>query len=319
MTRLLLVSAAAILSIMVVSAISAGRSARSNGQIGFDRADPASTKGDTFVFTANPDGSRARRLIKSHTCCPGWSLDGRRLAVPASISGERIGTATVNADGSGYKLLRINDRTLNAGCLVWSRNDRMLACESWDEKHAGRNGIYLLPSASGGTPKRLTSNRVGGHDLPGSYSPDGKRLVFTRFNKDEISLGLFIVNVNGTGLRRITPRGTIIQGGNSGDWSPTGNQILFSRHATGSVPGSIWVINTDGSGLREIKVSGRDCGGSTGCHQPRWSPDGTSIVFASNSGARADIYTVKADGTELKRITTGGRDDDPSWGSHPAR
>jgi Tol biopolymer transport system component len=316
--RVLVISAAAILSIMLASATSAGRSTRPNGLIGFDRADPASTEGDTFVFTANPDGSRARRLIKSHTCCPGWSHDGRRLAIPASISGDRIGTATVNADGTGYKLLRINDRTLNAGCLLWSRNDRTLACESWDETRAGRNGIYLLPSASGGTPKRLTSNRVGGNDLPGSYSPDGKRLVFTRFNKNEISLGLFIVNVNGTGLRRITPRGTIIQAGNSGDWSPTGNQILFSRHATSSV-GSIWVINADGSGLREIKVSGRDCGGSTGCHQPRWSPDGTSIVFASNSGDRSDIYTANSDGTGLKRITSGGRDDDPSWGSHAAR
>jgi Tol biopolymer transport system component len=83
--------------------------------------------------------------------------------------------------------------------------------------------------------------------------------------------------------------------------------------------GSIWIINADGSGLREVEVVGRDCGGSTGCHQPRWSPDGTSIVFASNSGARSDIFTVIADGTGLKRIISGGRDDDPSWGSHPAQ
>ena len=78
--------------------------------------------------------------------------DGRRLAIPASISGDRIGTATVKADGTGYKLLRINDRTLSAGCFVWSPNDRVLACESWDDTRPGRSGIYLLPSASGGTP-----------------------------------------------------------------------------------------------------------------------------------------------------------------------
>ena len=319
-----LVVTVAVLSAMVLaacsvlaSAMSAGGSGRSNGLIAFDRADPASTEGDTFVFTANPDGSRARRLIKSHTCCPGWSHDGRRLAIPASISGDRIGTATVNADGTGYKLLRINDRTLNAGCPVWSRNDRLLACESWDEKRAGRSGIYLLPSATGGTPKRLTSNRVGGSDLPGSFSPDGKRLVFTRFDKFEVSVGLFIVNVNGTGLRRITPRGTIIQGGNSGDWSPTGNQIVFSRHDD--------LSRIDLGDQRRWVGTSRDQDERTrlrsrrGLPPPRWSPDGTSIVFASNSGVRSDIYTAKADGTDLKQITSGGRDDDPSWGSHPTR
>ncbi len=175
-----------------------------------------------------------------------------------------------------------------------------------------------MPSASGGTAKRLTRNPLGGGDLPGAYSPDGRRLVLSRFSKDENGIGLFVVNVNGTGLHRITPPGTILQGGNSGDWSPTGNRIIFSRRVSGA-PGSIWIINADGSGLREIEVSGRDCGGAAGCHQPRWSPDGRSFVFASNSGERSDIYTVKANGSGLKRITSGGRDDNPSWGSHPAR
>jgi len=202
--------------------------------------------------------------------------------------------------------------------MVWSRNDRVLACEGFDEKRTGRNGIYLL-RATGGPLKRLTKNLLGGGDLPGAYSPDGKRLVFSRFNELENGIGLFIVNTDGTGLHRITPRGMIIQAGNTGDWSPTGDQIVFSRHANGSAVGSIWIINADGSGFHEVKVVGRNCGGSTGCHQPHWSPNGESIVFASNSGARSDIFTVKTDGSGLKRITSGGRDDDPSWGSHPAQ
>jgi hypothetical protein len=103
---------------VLVAAASAGGAARSNGQIAFDRADPASTEGDTFVFVANPDGSRARRLFKGHSCCPGWSHDGRRIANPAGLPGDRIGTATINADGTGYRILRHNDRMLSAGCVV---------------------------------------------------------------------------------------------------------------------------------------------------------------------------------------------------------
>ena len=190
MPRLPAIAAAvAGLAVMLVGIASAESAARSSGQIAFDRADPASTQGDTFVFTANPDGSRARRLSKGHSCCPGWSHDGRRIAVPAGIPGDRIGTATIDADGRGYKILRINDRTLSLGCVVWSRDDRMLACEGFDEKRSGRAGIYLLPSASGGTPKRLTRNPLGGGDLPGAYSPDGRRLVLSRFNKDGNGMG----------------------------------------------------------------------------------------------------------------------------------
>jgi WD40-like Beta Propeller Repeat len=307
-----------VLTAVVAVAASAGGSLRPNGQIAFDRADPASTSGDTFLVTANPDGRHARRLFRGHTCCPGWSHDGSRLSLAAVLPGDRIGAATIRADGTGYKVLRLNDRTLNVGCPVWSQNDRILVCEGWDEKRAGRQGLYTLPSAIGGTPERLTRNPIGGSDLPGSYSPDGKRLVFSRFDKHGNGTGLFIVNANGTGVRRITPPGTVLQGGNTGDWSPVGNRIIFSRRVS-DAPGSIWIINADGSGLREIQVSGRDCGGAAGCHQPRWSPDGRSFVFASNSGERSDIYTVKANGSGLKRITSGGRDDNPAWGSHPAR
>jgi hypothetical protein len=47
-----------------------------NGRIAFEQADPASKEGDTFVFTANPDGSDVRRLGPSHTCCAAWSAGG---------------------------------------------------------------------------------------------------------------------------------------------------------------------------------------------------------------------------------------------------
>ena len=319
MLRIVPVVAAVVgLAVMLVGIASAELAARSNGQIAFDRADPASTSGDTFLFAANPDGSRARRLFKGHTCCPRWSHDGGRITVPATIAGDRLGTATLRADGTGYKVLRFADRTLSLGCSVWSPNDRILACEGWDERRAARQGIYTLPSATGGTPKRLTRNPFGGTDLPGSYSPDGKRLVFARYDNDETGIGLFVVNADGTGLRRITPPGRLLQIGNTGDWSPTVNRFIYSRRVSVE-PGSIWIINADGSGLHEVEVSGRDCGGAAGCHGPRWSPDGRSFVFASNTGERSDIYTVRAGGGGLKRITSGGRDDNPAWGSHPAR
>ena len=125
---------------------------------------------------------------------------------------------------------------------------------------------------------------------------------------------LFVMNVNGTGLKQITPAGAII-GVGGGDWSPRGNDILFSQHVTPDVRSSIWAVHADGSDLREIKVQpASTCGGANadpgakGCLEPHWSPDGTKIVFARGKSLDADgnIYTINADGTGLTQITHGG-------------
>ncbi len=294
-----------------------------NGQIAYDRTDPVT--GDQAVYTANPDGSQVQQLVPLH-CCPSWSHDGSKLAGPYLTDDGRIGTATVNADGSGYTPLPINDPTLNVGCAggAWSPNDAQLACESWDDSNPARNGIYTLASSDGSNLTRLTNPGFGGDDQPGAYSPERKRLVFARFDQSGDSVGLFVIKTNGTHLRQITPPGTLIQSGNDGDWSPQGNEIIFSRHVTANVRGSIWVVHADGSGLHEIHIQGLTCGGSIfkptgfGCHEPHWSPDGKKIIFAANSPATGvNIYTANADGSGLSQVTHDGDDDDPAWGTHP--
>jgi Tol biopolymer transport system component len=120
-------------------------------------------------------------------------------------------------------VLPIDDPTLNVGCFggAWSPNDQQLACETWDNTNPDRGGIYTIASADGSGLTRFT-NQHDGDDQPGAYSPDGKRLVFARFDPSHNPLGLFVVNTDGSHLRRITPSGTIIQDGNDGDWSPQG-------------------------------------------------------------------------------------------------
>src|SRR5438874_808409 len=164
----------------------------------------------------------------------------------------------------------------------------------------------------------------GGDDVPGSWSANGRRIVFQRFGPDSYE-GVFVVNVNGTGLRRILPP-TVSANCCTFNWSPQGNEIAFSRHVTPDVHSSLWVMHSDGSGLRPLTVPpSSSCGGpnadpaAIGCLEPAWSPDGTKIAFAGGLDLDTDgeIYVVNVDGTGLTQVTHTGGSQSPDWGTHP--
>ena len=114
------------------------------------------------------------------------------------------------------------------------------------------NGIHTIRSSDGGGLTQITSN-PGGDDVPGSWSPNGKRIVFQRFDPTFDYEGVFVVNLNGTGLKRILPP-TMQVNCCTFDWSPQGNNLVFSRHVTPDVHSSLWIVHSDGSGLHEINV-----------------------------------------------------------------
>jgi TolB protein len=313
-------SIAMAIALVIAAAIAGGATAPfasattsgTNGQIAFDRSDG--------VYTANPDG-HGESLLVSNSCCAGWSAAGSQLAMPYLLDDGRIGTATVNADGTGYTTFPIDDPTLNLACYRWSPDATQLACEGWDDSNPSRTGIWTVSATDGSGAAQLTTNAVGGHDIPGSYSPDGKRLVFSRSDANGGQSSLGVINLSDGHVRQITPDGMIINIG--ADWSPQGNQIIFTRHVTANVHGSIWVIKSDGSGLRQIHIPRLPCGGanaspvSYGCHAAGWSPDGAKIIFAAGSPRTGtNIYTADANGSGLRQATHDGDNDNPSWGSH---
>lgn len=97
-----------------------------------------------------------------------------------------------------------------------------------------------------------------------SFSPDGRRVAFTR-----ASAGIFVIRVDGTGLRRLTR--------NPYDqfpvWSPNGREVAFlhplGRHAR------VAVISAAGHPQRTLRLGPDPVGRAS------WTPDGKSLVVAS--------------------------------------
>jgi Tol biopolymer transport system component len=323
MRKLMLPSSLVLLVLVAaLTALPAGaKPTRANGQIAFARFDPA--LGDTVSYTINPDGTHEQQVPTPTVTGEGprWSPDGTRLALLCCDSVAFI----LNADTGSTTALPNMDPDLFYGCNVWSPDGSQLTCEA-GFIDPSRQGIYTIRSSDGGGLTQITSN-PGGDDSPTSYSPDGRRIAFTRQSPDG-SLVLDTVKLDGTGLRQLTPTGLDIEFG-TGAWSQQGNEILFSARAVAGVYRTLWVVHADGSGLRQLAIGG--CGGSfsdpngRSCIDPTWAPDGQKIAFSLFDAATGerDIWTVNEDGTGLFQVTHGDSavlfegDEAPSWGTHP--
>ncbi|MDZ7808195.1 MAG: hypothetical protein U5K71_13925 [Gracilimonas sp.] len=132
-----------------------------------------------------------------------------------------------------------------------------------------------------------------GYDGGAFFSPDGTQLIFraSRPETDEeinnyktllkdglvepTNLELFIINIDGTGLRQITDLG-------NANWAPyfhpSGEKVVFSSNhqSQRGFPFNIFMINVDGTGLEQITFDDQFDS------FPMFSPDGKKIVFSSN-------------------------------------
>ena len=131
-------------------------------------------------------------------------------------------------------------------------------------------------------------------DIAYSWSPDGARIVFGG-GHDSASIGIYVVNADGTGLRRLTSDPEWVGSGVSNvSWSPDGAKIAFLSYS-----GGIEAMNADGTG----RIHVADGGGIS------WSPDGRRIAYSTGSpdGGWPEIYVSNSDGSGQTRITRGYR------------
>ncbi|MEW6364157.1 MAG: IPT/TIG domain-containing protein [Acidobacteriota bacterium] len=115
---------------------------------------------------------------------------------------------------------------------------------------------------------------------------------------------IYIMNSNGSGLRRLTTDGS--QSNRCPAFSFDGRQMAFTS-ARGGID-QIHIMNADGSNQRRVThSSGQEI-------HPAWSPDGKKIVFCRMTGGVWQIFTINTDGTGEKRLTnTSSKETHPWW------
>jgi TolB protein len=274
------------------------------------------------VFTIEPDGSGLRQVTHVPSRDPGaenpsWSPDGATIAFDAAL-GKGVDIFTVSP-GTDPAPLPLSVGAFN-GDPAYSRDGTQISFDQ-DTGPAGPlvHGIFIA-NADGSDARRVTAGirTTKAYDTESQWSPDGRRLAFTRVKNDK-QAAVFVVNVDGTGLRRLTPWSLDAA---SPDWSPSGRKILFNTYYDYH-PGkfaNVFSIRPDGS-HRTLLTHARP---GVQSFRPAWSPDGTKVVFTrftptGKKSGRIDLLTVSADGNRLRRITNMPRaiPTNPDWGTAP--
>ena len=243
---------------------------------------------------------------------PEWSPDGTKLAYTSSTGSFPSELSVMNANGSG-----VNRLTADGSEPAWSPDGSKIAFVRYREKpiptgSAILGQIYVM-NADGSGVRQLISTPF---EMRGpSWSPDGRKIAFSGPLYAGDSVGIYVMNADGTNRQRLTTNGDF-----SPAWSPNGSKIAFSGSTIGGR--GIFVMNADGSQPTLLNHEG---GVSV---DPIWSPDGTKILFAGtlcdfSYGCTPGLFVMNSDGSLVRRATPFGNYStlvvSPSWTARPAR
>jgi TolB protein len=178
--------------------------------------------------------------------------------------------------------------------LTVSRDGRWAAFAS--DRASPGDGYAIYAVRLGTKPRRVTHSAL--HDAWPGLSPDGSTIAFARFAENGTSLGLYTVNRDGGGLRRITKRNDWAP-----SWSPDGKTIAFTR---GQGPlgtfGSVYAVDADGGDPRVVVRDAQD---------PAWSPDGSRIAFVRDLEAAIAVFDLKS--KRMARVSRSRSASNPAW------
>jgi TolB protein len=144
----------------------------------------------------------------------------------------------------------------------------------------------------GGRLVRLTDSP--GYDAEGSYSPDGKQIIFCSFRSGDPEI--WIMDSDGKNPRQITK----VKGYDGGPFfSPDGKRIVYRSDRKDNDLLQLYINNTEGTAERALTNNEFVNWG------PFWHPDAKHIIYATSRHGHQnyELYLMDVDSGREERIT----------------
>lgn len=171
------------------------------------------------IYTVNRDGTGTRRLTAYdvYTAEGVLSPDGRRIVFTSLVSGD-LEIHTMNIDGTDVR--RLTHTLGYDGGAWWSPDGKKIVYRANHPVDSAEVAQYrsllaqrlvrpskvelFIMNADGSDQRQIT--RLGGANFGPSWSPDGRRIIFSSNFRDPRSgnFDLYMIDPDGSGLEQIT-------------------------------------------------------------------------------------------------------------------
>ncbi len=262
-----------------------------------DYPSPLARPGRSQLWGIDVASGKRQLLFGEDAVQPSWSPHGDRIAywgLPMGGGQRDIWTVAVRESATAADAVPVtNDAALDWN-PVWSPDGKSLYFSS---DRGGTMNLWrvAIDEASGktlGSPEPVT--------VPSAWcglmaiSRDGRSLAYTTvdFRTEVLKMGFDPSSGTVTGQPNSIVSGsrvvTFIDVSPGGDW--------LAMSSLGSHE-DICTVRSDGTGFRRLTDDiFKD-------RRPRWSPDGTRLLFYSDRGGSYDIWQINSDGSGLTQMT----------------
>jgi serine/threonine protein kinase/Tol biopolymer transport system component len=248
------------------------------------------------LFRIDVATGEKRPVVDADAVQPSWSPDGKRIAYWGSVPGvatRAVWTVPVSAGGGQGEPVRVTaDSALNWN-PVWSPDGRYLyyVSDRGGSMNLWRVRIDEDSGRVSGEPQPVTTPAPWS-SLP-SLSKDGRQILYATVDNRNLLERIDIDPATFQPLAGPRPVTEETKAFRFVSVSPDGKRIAFDT----SVPQEdLFVMGVDGSDLRRLTDDpAKD-------RIPRWSPDGSRILFYSNRSGHFDLWSLRADGSGLETL-----------------
>ena len=238
--------------------------------------------GNYEIYQMKTDGSEITRLTNNQVDdhYPTWSNDGKWMTYSSKVNGEYDVFIRSTDGGSPINLTNHPSRDGGEYCSWSPDNLNILFTSNRD----GAGEIYQLDVR---TREFTNLSQHNANDMMPSYSPSGKWIAFSSAREGGTSI--FIMDEGGENVKRITNGKLDL----FSSWSPDEKKLVFQRRDTEGF--TFYTINVDGTNETKLSDEVR--------FYPRWSPDGSSILYMSPKDGDEEIYIQELVTNEVRQLT----------------